>query len=35
VSLPDGWSIVTISPFGSGDPFSDLFNRFFGTSPAT
>jgi ATP-dependent Clp protease ATP-binding subunit ClpC len=35
VSLPDGWSIVTISPFGSGDPFSDLFNRFFGMSPAT
>ncbi|MGW9030799.1 ATP-dependent Clp protease ATP-binding subunit [Streptomyces sp. NPDC055722] len=26
---------MTISPFGSGDPFSDLFNRFFGTSPAT
>ncbi|WP_033026997.1 ATP-dependent Clp protease ATP-binding subunit [Streptomyces rimosus] len=25
---------VTTSPFGSGDPFSDLFNRFFGTSPA-
>lgn len=21
-------------PFGSGDPFSDLFNRFFGMSPA-
>ncbi|MGW4785502.1 ATP-dependent Clp protease ATP-binding subunit [Streptomyces sp. NPDC004230] len=28
-------AIVTISPFGSGDPFSDLFNRFFGMSPAT
>ncbi|MGW1161442.1 ATP-dependent Clp protease ATP-binding subunit [Streptomyces sp. NPDC002513] len=26
---------MTISPFGSGDPFSDLFNRFFGTSPST
>ncbi|GAA3797295.1 ATP-dependent Clp protease ATP-binding subunit [Streptomyces chiangmaiensis] len=26
---------MTISPFGSGDPFSDLFNRFFGMSPAT
>ncbi|MFI2238856.1 ATP-dependent Clp protease ATP-binding subunit [Streptomyces chrestomyceticus] len=25
---------MTTSPFGSGDPFSDLFNRFFGTSPA-
>ncbi|MFH8617761.1 ATP-dependent Clp protease ATP-binding subunit [Streptomyces sp. NPDC017979] len=25
---------VTTSPFGSGDPFSDLFNRFFGMSPA-
>ncbi|MGW7553148.1 ATP-dependent Clp protease ATP-binding subunit [Streptomyces rimosus] len=25
---------VTTSPFGFGDPFSDLFNRFFGTSPA-
>ncbi|WP_326807295.1 ATP-dependent Clp protease ATP-binding subunit [Streptomyces sp. NBC_01775] len=25
---------VTTSPFGPGDPFSDLFNRFFGTSPA-
>ncbi|MER7755263.1 ATP-dependent Clp protease ATP-binding subunit [Kitasatospora sp. NPDC097643] len=27
--------LVTTSPFGSGDPFSDLFNRFFGMSPAT
>ncbi|MGR6974583.1 ATP-dependent Clp protease ATP-binding subunit [Streptomyces cynarae] len=26
---------MTISPFGSGDPFSELFNRFFGMSPAT
>ncbi|WP_028799443.1 ATP-dependent Clp protease ATP-binding subunit [Streptomyces sp. 142MFCol3.1] len=26
---------MTISPFGSNDPFSDLFNRFFGMSPAT
>ncbi|MFJ5677678.1 ATP-dependent Clp protease ATP-binding subunit [Streptomyces sp. NPDC093097] len=26
--------MVTTSPFGSSDPFSDLFNRFFGTSPA-
>ncbi|MFJ5533015.1 ATP-dependent Clp protease ATP-binding subunit [Streptomyces sp. NPDC093261] len=26
---------MTISPFGSADPFSDLFNRFFGMSPAT
>jgi ATP-dependent Clp protease ATP-binding subunit ClpC len=26
---------VTISPFGSGDPFSELFDRFFGMSPAT
>ncbi|TGA84279.1 ATP-dependent Clp protease ATP-binding subunit, partial [Streptomyces palmae] len=26
--------MVTASPFGSGDPFSDLFNRFFGMSPA-
>ncbi|QDY80124.1 ATP-dependent Clp protease ATP-binding subunit [Streptomyces qinzhouensis] len=25
---------MTTSPFGSGDPFSDLFNRFFGMSPA-
>ncbi|MFC0601793.1 ATP-dependent Clp protease ATP-binding subunit [Streptomyces palmae] len=25
---------MTASPFGSGDPFSDLFNRFFGMSPA-
>ncbi|WP_037838361.1 ATP-dependent Clp protease ATP-binding subunit [Streptomyces sp. NRRL S-337] len=25
---------VTTSPFGSGDPFSDLFNRFFGMSPS-
>ncbi|MET7641357.1 AAA family ATPase [Streptomyces sp. NPDC005438] len=25
---------MTTSPFGSADPFSDLFNRFFGTSPA-
>ncbi|WP_351229215.1 ATP-dependent Clp protease ATP-binding subunit [Streptomyces sp. NPDC002133] len=24
---------MTTSPFGSGDPFSDLFNRFFGMSP--
>ncbi|MFF1845482.1 ATP-dependent Clp protease ATP-binding subunit [Streptomyces sp. NPDC058217] len=27
-------STVTSSPFGSGDPFSDLFDRFFGMSPA-
>ncbi|MFJ2018895.1 ATP-dependent Clp protease ATP-binding subunit [Streptomyces nodosus] len=26
---------MTISPFGSGDPFSELFDRFFGMSPAT
>ncbi|MFK0293311.1 ATP-dependent Clp protease ATP-binding subunit [Streptomyces sp. NPDC090442] len=26
--------MVTTSPFGSSDPFSDLFNRFFGMSPA-
>ncbi|MEU6366869.1 ATP-dependent Clp protease ATP-binding subunit [Streptomyces sp. NPDC046931] len=26
---------MSISPFGSGDPFSDLFDRFFGMSPAT
>ncbi|GAA3044658.1 ATP-dependent Clp protease ATP-binding subunit [Streptomyces glomeratus] len=26
---------MSISPFGSGDPFSELFNRFFGMSPAT
>ncbi|RLV04368.1 Clp protease [Streptomyces griseocarneus] len=26
--------VVTSSPFGSGDPFSDLFSRFFGMSPA-
>ncbi|MFC3572199.1 ATP-dependent Clp protease ATP-binding subunit [Streptomyces yaanensis] len=26
---------MTISPFGSDDPFSELFNRFFGMSPAT
>ncbi|MFE3323722.1 ATP-dependent Clp protease ATP-binding subunit [Streptomyces sp. NPDC059176] len=25
---------MTTSPFGSGDPFSDLFDRFFGMSPA-
>ncbi|MGW8952470.1 ATP-dependent Clp protease ATP-binding subunit [Streptomyces sp. NPDC055709] len=25
---------VTTSPFGSGDPFSDFFDRFFGMSPA-
>ncbi|WP_079102220.1 ATP-dependent Clp protease ATP-binding subunit [Streptomyces sp. TP-A0356] len=26
---------MSISPFGSGDPFAELFNRFFGMSPAT
>ncbi len=31
---PDRVSTVTSSPFGSGDPFSDLFDRFFGMSPA-
>ncbi|MBO8187539.1 ATP-dependent Clp protease ATP-binding subunit [Streptomyces spirodelae] len=25
---------MTTSPFGSGDPFSELFSRFFGMSPA-
>ncbi|WP_328707561.1 ATP-dependent Clp protease ATP-binding subunit [Streptomyces sp. GS7] len=25
---------MTTSPFGSGDPFADLFSRFFGMSPA-